>query len=172
MRRILFAISLALSLAACGGLSINVNLDSANVTVPAAVPTLGKVIFPKDPSNFLSSPVNIRSVSLEGQSSASNVVATVKAFVYARTADPAPDSNCTVSASVVICDAASQTKVSGELTLNADGSKTPFKIDDPSGVLRDGVNKGKIWLGFEITQGASVGMTLRLTDLVARVTLF
>lgn len=170
--RILTASLLALSLTACSGLSVGVNLDSASVTVPAAAPTFGKVIYQKNASNFLSSPVNVSSVSLEGQSSASNVVATVKAFVYARTSDPSLDPVCTTSGSVVICDASSQTKVSGQLTLNADGSKTPFRFDDPSGALKDGVNKGKIWLGFEVTEGASVGMTLRLTDMVARVTLF
>jgi hypothetical protein len=44
-------------------------------------------------------------------------------------------------------------------------------IDDTSGKLKKAINAGTLWLGFEITEGFSANMTVKLSELVADVTI-
>ena len=69
---------------------------------------------------------------------------------------------------MISCPTTSQTKLSGDLTLQS--SKTSFEIGGD--VMKQAVNSGKIWLGLEVKSGFSANLTLKLTDMIATVTLF
>ena len=162
-----------LTLSACSGAPLQANLDSLEVTVPASLPTFGKVIYPTKAAMFQNSPVSFNSVSLVGNAAATNVLANVKANLYARTVDPVGVSGCSQEAGVVICNAADQTKITTQsLTLASDGSKTPFKLEDKNGVLKAAVTAGKVWIGIEIESGASINSKIKLSELVASLTVF
>ena len=171
----LTAATLALSatLSACSGAPLQVNLDPLEVTVPASLPTLGKVIYPAKAAAFQSSPVSFNTVSLVGNAAATNVFANVKANLYARTSDPTTAAGCSQEAGVVICNALDQIKISTQsLTLASDGSKTGFKLEDKNGVLKAAVTAGRVWIGVEIEAGASLNSKIKLSELVASVTVF
>ena len=101
-----------LFLSACSGSPFQANLDSLEVTVPASLPTFGKVIYPAKAAMFQNSPVGFNTVSLVGNAAATNVLANVKANLYARTSDPVGTAGCSSESGVVICNAADQTKIS------------------------------------------------------------
>ena len=163
----------ALVLVACGILPLRLSLDNVNLTIPLVAYTNGNVIYPKNPSVFNQPPINISGVKLEGKASASNVIADVNVFLHARTTNPSLDSNCTVYADFILCPKAGQIKInSSVLSIAAAGAKRDFAFDDTSGVLRDGVNAGKIWVGLEVSSGAAANMGLQLSELMASVTIF
>jgi hypothetical protein len=169
----IFVAAATLALSACAGAPLQVNLDALEVTVPASLPTLGKVIYPAKAAAFQSSPVSFNTVSLVGNAAATNVFASVKANLYARTLDPASAAGCSQESGVVICDAPGQTKIStSSLTLASNGSKTAFKLEDKDGVLKAAVTAGKVWIGIEVQEGASINSKLKLSELVASVTVF
>ncbi len=162
-----------LFLSACSGSPFQANLDSLEVTVPASLPTFGKVIYPAKAAMFQNSPVGFNTVSLVGNAAATNVLANVKANLYARTSDPVGTAGCSSESGVVICNAADQTKISPQsLTLASDGSKTAFKLEDKNGVLKAAVTAGKVWIGIEIQEGASINSKVKLSELVASLTVF
>ena len=162
-----------LTLSACSGSPLQANLDSLEVTVPASLPTFGKVIYPAKAAMFQNSPVGFNTVSLVGNAAATNVLANVKANLYARTSDPVGTAGCSSESGVVICNAADQTKISPQsLTLASDGSKTAFKLEDKDGVLKAAVTAGKVWIGIEIQEGASINSKVKLSELVASLTVF
>ena len=166
-------VTAAFLLSACSGSPLQANLDSLEVTVPASVPTFGKVIYPAKAAMFQSSPVGFNTVSLVGNAAATNVLANVKANVYARTVDPVGVSGCSQEAGVVICNAADQTKISTQsLMLASDGSKTAFKLEDKNGVLKAAVTAGKVWIGIEVESGASINSKIKLSELMASLTVF
>jgi hypothetical protein len=166
-------LALSASLSACSGSTLQANLDPLEVTVPASLPTLGKVIYPAKAAMFQNSPVSFNTVSLVGNAAATNVFASVKANLYARTSDPATAAGCSQEAGVVICNAADQTKISPQsLTLASDGSKTAFKLEDKDGVLKAAVTAGKVWIGIEIESGAGLNSKVKLSELVASLTVF
>lgn len=164
-----------LTLVACGAIPLMVGVDPVNLTLGAIVPTGGQVIYPASASAVLrqNTPISINSVTVTGNASGTNILTSLKTFVYGRTTDPASDPNCSASGVYYICSASSQTKLSSEIVLSGSAAQT-FTFGEGAGgnVLRDGVNQNKLWFGLEVTQGASSGMTLRLADMVARVTLF
>ena len=166
-------LALSTGLNACSGSPLQANLESLEVTVPASLPTFGKVIYPTKAAMFQNSPLSFNTVSLVGNAAATNVFASVKANLYARTVDPVGASGCSQEAGVVICNAADQIKISPQsLTLASDGSKTPFKLEDKDGVLKAAVTAGKVWIGIEIESGASVNSKIKLSELVASLTVF
>lgn len=170
---VLTSLTVVLFLNACSGAPLQVNLDSLEVTVPASVPTFGKVIYPAKSAMFQNSPVSFNTVSLVGNAAATNVFASVKANLYARTSDPVGSAGCSQEAGMVICNAADQIKISTQsLTLASDGSKTAFKLEDKDGVLKAAVAAGKVWIGIEIQEGASINSKVKLSELVASLTVF
>jgi hypothetical protein len=168
-----FILVLGVALVACGILPLRLSLDNLNLTIPLVAYTNGNVIYPKNPSVFNQPPINISSVKLEGKANANNVLADVNVFLHARTTNPSLDSNCTVQADFILCPKAGQIKInSSALSLASTGSKRTFAFDDANGVLRDGVNAGKIWVGLEVASGAAANMGLQLSELLATVTIF
>ena len=166
-------LTLSVCLSACSGSPLQANLESLEVTVPASLPTFGKVIYPAKAAMFQNSPVSFNTVSLVGNAAATNVLANVKANLYARTSDPVGASGCSQEAGVVICNAADQIKISPQsLTLASDGSKTAFKLEDKDGVLKAAVTAGKVWIGIEIQEGASFNSKVKLSELTASLTVF
>ena len=170
MRRFLI---LGALLVACGNPIFGVNLQDISATVPAATSTGGQVVYPANATTFSKPTIAFTSVKLRGNSSASALsISTVKMYLYARKDSPATDSNCSSSAGVYICSASSQVKITSSLvTFKADGGKTAFLVDDSSGKLKQAINAGTLWLGFEITEGFSADMTVKLSELVADVTI-
>ena len=150
------------------------NIQDISASVPAATSTGGQVVYPFDATTFNKPTIAFTSVKLRGNSSATALsISTVKMYLYARKDSPATDTNnCNSSAGVYLCSASSQVRITSALvTFKADGSKTAFLIDDSSGKLKEAINAGTMWLGFEITEGFSANMTVKLSELVADVTI-
>ena len=174
--RVALSAVLISGLMACGAIPLMVGVDPVSLNLGALVPTGAQVIYQASASAVLrqNTPISINSVTVTGNASGTNVVSSLKAFIYGRTTDPASDPNCSASGLYYICSASSQVKLSGEIGLSAGGAAQAFTFGGGAGgnILRDGINQNKLWFGLEVTQGASAGMTLRLADMVARVTLF
>ena len=158
---------------ACSNPIFGVNIQDISANVPAATSTGGQVVYPSNASTFTKPTIAFTSVKLRGNSSASALsISTVKLYLYARKDSPAVDKDCNSSAGVFICPASSQVRITSALvTFKADASKTAFLIDDSSGKLKEAINEGTMWLGFEITEGFSANMTVKLSELVADVTI-
>ena len=169
MKRFLLIPAFSVILSACSALPISIAVDSANYSFGATAPTSGSVMYPTAASNFAQSPVNVTSVVVRGQASAASLgTPSVNAVIYGRTTDPKNDPNCSSFGVMISCPTTSQTKLSGDLTLQS--SKTSFEIGGD--VMKQAVNSGKIWLGLEVKSGFSANLTLKLTDMIATVTLF
>ena len=170
MRRFLILSAL---LVACSNPIFGVSIQDISANIPAATSTGGQVVYPVSASTFNQPTIAFTSVKLRGNSSASALsLSTVKMYLYARKDSPATNGDCTQSAGVYICPASSQVKITSALvTFKADGAKTPFVVDDSSGKLKEAINAGTMWLGFEITEGFSANMTVKLSELVADVTI-
>ena len=160
-------------LVACSNPIFGVSIQDISANVPAATSTGGQVVYPYSASTFTKPTIAFTSVKLRGNSSASALsISTVRLYLYARKDSPAADNNCTSSAGVYTCPASSQVRITSALvTFKADGAKTPFVVDDSSGKLKEAINAGTMWLGFEITEGFSANMTVKLSELVADVTI-
>lgn len=170
MKKLFLIPALIVSLSACGGVPISIGVGSANYDFSTTPPTSGNVLYPASASSFAQSPVNVSSVEVSGQASATTILGTptVTAAIYGRTTDPALDKNCSSFGVMFSCPAASQTKLSGDLVLSP--IKVNFKLSGET--LKTAVNTGKVWFGLEVKAGFSASMTLKLTDMVAVVTLF
>ena len=169
MRRFLI---LGAALVACSNPIFGVDIQDISANVPAATFTGGQVVYPFNASTFSKPTIAFTSVKLRGNSSGTNVLSTVKLYLYARKDSPATDNNCSSSAGVYVCSASSQVKITSALvSFKADQLKTAFLIDDSSGKLKEAINAGTMWLGFEITEGFSANMTVKLSELVADVTI-
>ncbi len=157
----------------CSNPIFNVNMTNVSLNVVALTNTSQKIVYPTSASQFNKPTLAFSSVKLRGNSSASSglTVQTVKLFLYSRTTDPKDDAACTSSAGMYLCSVDPLAKLNTvEITLQSDGSKTSFNVNDPNSALKNGINAGKLWLGVEVTQGASLNPTISLTDLVADVT--
>jgi hypothetical protein len=163
-----------LALNACSSAPVTVPVDPFEFTLPAALPTLNKVVFPASSATFQKSPVGFSAVSFTGKAAATNILFAVKANIYARTTDPSDCQSVTVgTTSLYICDAATQTKVSSQaITLATDGSKTAFKLEDNKGVLKEAMTSGKLWVGLELTEGAALNANVKFSDMVASLAVF
>lgn len=169
MKRFFLISAIAAGLSACGALPISVALDPASYSFGASQPAVGTVVYPAAASAFSQAPVNVASVTVRGQAAINSLGTTsVTGAIYGRISDPATDPKCTSSPTFVSCPAATETKLSGDLTLTS--SKSAFEIGGDT--LKQAVNTGKIWLGLELKSGFSANLTLKLTDMVATVTLF
>lgn len=164
---------LGVLLVACSNPIFGVNIQDISANVPAATSTSGQVVYPFNGATFNQPTIAFTSVKLRGNSSATALsISTVKMYLYARKDSPAADNNCTSSAGVYICSASSQVRITSALVIfKADGGKTAFLVDDSSGKLKEAINAGTMWLGFEITEGFSANMTVKLSELVADVTI-
>jgi hypothetical protein len=164
-----------LALSACSSAPATIPIDPLEFTLPAALPTLGQVIYPAASASFQKSPLSFSAVSLTGNAAATNVILAVKANIYARTTDPSTD--CTQvsvsTTSVYVCSASTQTKVSSQsITLASDGSKTAFKLEDNKGVLKDAMTGGKFWVGLEFTEGLAANSKVKFSEMVASLAVF
>lgn len=169
MKRLFLLPTLVVALSACNALPISIAVDPANYSFGATAPTSGSVMYPAAASAFSQSPVNVASVVVRGQASAASIgTPSVTAAIYGRTTDPKNDPNCSSVGVMISCPAASQSKLTGDLTLQS--SKTSFEIGGD--VMKQAVNSGKVWLGLEVKSGFSANLTLKLTDMIATVTLF
>jgi hypothetical protein len=167
-------LALSASLSACSSAPVTVPVDPFEFTLPAALPTLGQVVYPAVSATFQKSPVGFSSVTFTGSAAASNVIAAVKANIYARTTEPSECNKVTVNTtSVYVCDATAQTKVSSQaITLATDGSKTAFKLEDNKGVLKEAMTSGKLWVGLEFTEGLAVNSKVKFSEMVASLAVF
>jgi hypothetical protein len=168
-------LALGANLSACSSAPATVPIDPLEFTLPAALPTLGQVIFPAASASFQKSPVSFTTVSLTGNAAATNVLLAVKANIYARTTDPSTDcTKVTVdTTSVYICSASTQTKVSSQsITLASDGSKTAFKLEDNNGVLKEAMTGGKLWVGLEFAEGLAANSKVKFSEMVASLAVF
>jgi hypothetical protein len=169
MKRVLSIFAIAAGLSACGVLPISFALDPASYSFGASQPAVGTVVYPAAASGFSQAPVNVASVVVRGQAAIDSLgTPSVTGAIYGRVSDPATDPKCTVYPTFVSCPAASETKLSGDLTLTS--AKSGFEIGGDT--LKQAVNSGKIWLGLELKSGFSANLTLKLTDMIATVTLF
>lgn len=167
-------LALGASLNACSSAPVTVPVDPFEFTLPAALPTLGQVVYPAVSATFQKSPVGFSSVSFTGNAAASNVLLAVKANIYARTTEPTDCTKVTVSTtSVYVCSASAQTKVSSQaITLATDGSKTAFKLEDNKSVLKEAMTGGKLWVGLEFTEGLAANSNVKFSDMVASLAVF
>ena len=155
---------------ACSNPIFGVGLNDVTLSVPAVGYSAGQVIYSSGSSKFNKPTIAFTSVKLRGSSSQTGTgLQTVKLFLYARTTAP-NGAGCT---STSVCSAASQDGFklnSVELELKPDGSKMAFVVNDPNNTLRDGINAGEMWLGVGITAGATINSSVKLSELVADVT--
>ena len=134
---------LGVMLVACNNPIFGVTIQDISVAVTAAIPTASQVIYPSSASAFSKPTIAFTSVKLRGNSSGTNVLSTVKLYLYARKDSPATDNNCSSSAGVYVCSASSQVKITSVLvSFRGDGAKTAFLIDDSSGKLKEAINAG------------------------------
>jgi hypothetical protein len=167
-------LALSASLSACSSAPVTVPVDPFEFTLPAALPTLGQVVYPAVSASFQKSPVGFSSVSFTGNAAASNVLLAVKANIYARTSEPSDCQKVTVNTtSVYICAAGTQTKVSSQaITLASDGSKSAFKLEDNKGVLKEAMTSGKLWVGLEFTEGLGANSNVKFSEMLASLAVF
>jgi hypothetical protein len=170
----IFVTAATLALNACSSAPVTVPVDPFEFTLPAALPTLGQVVYPAVSATFQKSPVGFSAVTFTGNAAASNVLLAVKANIYARTTEPSDCTKVTVSTtSVYVCSASAQTKVSSQaITLATDGSKTAFKLEDNKGVLKEAMTGGKLWVGLEFTEGLAANSNVKFSDMVASLAVF
>ncbi len=162
---------LGLLMVACSNPIFGVNMSDVTLSVPAVGYSAGQVLYSSGSSRFNKPTIAFTSVKLRGSSSQTGTgLQTVKLFLYARTTAPS-GAGCTSS---IVCSAASQDSFklnSVEIELKPDGSKTAFVVNDPNGKLKDGINAGELWFGVGITAGATFNSDVKLTELVADVTI-
>ena len=156
---------------ACSNPIFGVGISDVTLSVPAVGYSAGQVIYSSGSSKFDKPTLAFTSVKLRGNSSQTGTgLLNVKFFLYARTTAPT-GAGCTSS---TICSDTSQESFklnTVELELKPDGSKTAFVVNDPSGKLKDGINAGEMWLGVGITSGFSAASSVKLSELVADVTI-
>jgi hypothetical protein len=169
VKRSFLILAILATFSACGALPISIALDPANYSFGTTTPTAGNVMYPVSASAFAQSPVNVASVVVRGQASAASIgTPSVIAAIYGRTTDPSKDPNCTSFGALISCPTPSQTKLTNDLTLSS--TKTGFEIGGD--VIKQAVNSGKVWLGLEVKSGFSANLTLKLSEMIASVTLF
>ena len=168
MRRFLI---LGAALVACSNPIFGVGINDVTLSIPAVGYSAGQVIYSSSSSRFNQPTIAFTSVKLRGNSSQTGTaLQSVKFFLYARTTAPT-GAGCTSS---TICSDTSQESFklnTVELELKLDGSKTAFVVNDPNGKLKDGINAGEMWLGVGITSGFSAASSVKLSELVADVTI-
>ena len=168
MRRFLI---LGALMVACSNPIFGVGINDVTLSVPAVGYSAGQVLYSSSSSKFDKPTIAFTGVKLRGNSSQTGVsLQTVKLFLYARTTAPS-GAGCTSS---TVCSAASQDIFklnSVEIELKPDGSKTAFVVNDPNGKLKDGINAGVMWFGVGITSGATFNSDVKLSELVADVTI-
>ncbi len=169
----LLAFTLAMALAACGGTTINIPLDSFSISIDATANTVGKVVYPKDAATFEKPVVNVKTITLTGnvKSEYTAIQAPLEMKFYARVTDPSA-AGCQDGGLVWICDASGETAISGSYTFqNGDTQPIELGATNPQ-VLADGINAGKIWIGAEVTSGAATNVKFSFSNMVAHVTIF
>ena len=157
---------------ACSNPIFGVNMNDVTLSVPAVGYSAGQVLYSSGSSKFNKPTIAFTSVKLRGNSSQTGAsLQTVKLFLYARTTAPSGTTGCT---STTVCSASSQEIFklnSVEIELKPDGSRTAFVVNDPNNKLKDGINAGEMWFGVGITAGATFNSDVKLSELVADVTI-
>jgi hypothetical protein len=174
---ILLAMTLALpvGLSACSSAPAQISIPAVEFSLPGAFPTLGYVAFPVQAATFQASQLTFNTISLTGNAAASKVDVDINANIYARAVDPSQEPSCQLFQLVnaYICPKTGQVKVSSQpLKLLVGGNKTAFRLEDQNDVLKTAVKAGKLWLGAEIESGAALSPTVKLSELVASLTVF
>ena len=165
--------AVALVVAACQALPIQVGLQDVTVDLGVTTSTQGYVLYPASPSVFQKSNLHVSSVTVDGDVSGSGLSGDTDFTFFGRATDPSADASCQpftkLSGTYYACPASREASVSGVVTVPANGASQPvhFRGD----VLAKAANAGKLWLGAEVQGSASTNATLHFTHLVANVTL-
>lgn len=164
-------VALAVALVACSQYPLNIPLKDFSITVDAAAPTAGKVLYPKDAATFQRSVINIKSISLTGDLTFTSAAGSnqLTLTLYARTEDPS--ASCHAYGSFYLCDSSGEKAVSKQITLENGQAHIELGAPNPD-VLAAGINQGKIWIGALVESGVALGSTFEFRNMAAHVVVF
>ena len=173
VRTLLFGLLAALAFTACNGTTLNVPLADFSIQVDAVGYTAGQVVYPKDPTTFNDTYVNVKTITVSGNLKVTYdvVQAPLSMTFYARTQNPG-DAGCTDAGLAWVCSASNETAISGSYDFNSGDSKTIELGNENPQILAEGLNNGSIWIGAEVTKGIGTNVLFEFSNLVAHVTLF
>ncbi len=175
-RVLLFGLVAVFALSACGNTPISVPLDDFSIRIDATANTLGYVVYPYNSTKFEKQVVNVKTITISGNVEASYTSLTgdqLQMTFYARATSPADNPDCDGSSGVVyICPKGGETAITGSYTFtNGVTQPVTFGSSNPE-VLADGINKGEIWIGAEVTSGVATNVNFNFTNMIASVTIF
>jgi hypothetical protein len=172
----LLALFAVVALSGCDKTPISVGLEDFSVSIDATANTLGYVVYPYDSTKFEKPVVNVKTITVNGNVTASYNSLTgdeLTMTFYARATSPANNPDCDGSSGLVwICKADNEKAITGSYTFtNGQTQQITFGTSNAD-VLAAAVNNGEIWIGAEVTSGVATGVTLNFTNMVANVTIF
>ncbi len=173
VRTLLFGLLAALAFTACGDTALNVPLADFSIQVDAVGYTAGQVVYPKDPTTFNETYVNVKTITVSGNLKVTYdvVQAPLSMTFYARTENPG-DAGCTDAGLAWVCSASNETAISGSYSFNNGDEKAIDLGNENPQILAEGLNNGSIWIGAEVTNGIGTNVLFEFSNLVAHVTLF
>ena len=163
--------AMTLVITGCQNLPVKVALQDVTINLGVITNSQGDVLYPANPSVFQRANLHVTSATIDGDASASGLTNDTTFTFYGRATDPSTDPNCTpitnLTNTYYACPSASETSISGAVTLPATGNAQPIHLGGK--VLADAANQGRLWLGATVEGGTSTNATLHFTHLVASV---